>query len=198
MCMVTYSTTICKLVYLIRALQNLSVIKLEKHGITDFSSTSGYIYHWKMPLFICILNLHVTLNKRKPYHSLLVVPDTISNENRWVIVMWSLHEPLAIVTSYRPIILTLFLWTLLSQRCCQPGTFQSSGSSQLHYSQCFASFSRYNRNWPIIRSALSWFVLPQRHSTRGAGWCIHLRPHNSRPHSCCAAVAAQTTTAQTV
>ena len=27
-----------------------------------------------MPLFICILNLHVTLNKRKPYRSFLVAP----------------------------------------------------------------------------------------------------------------------------
>ena len=52
--------------------QNLSVMRLEKHGVTDVSSTFGYIHHWKMPLFICILNVHVTLNKRKLYRSFLV------------------------------------------------------------------------------------------------------------------------------
>ena len=115
-----------------------------------------------------ILNLHVTFNKQKPYRSFLVIPDTISNENRWVIVTSSIHEPLAILMLYWPIILTLFLWTLSSQWHCQPGTFQPGGSSSLHFSQCTASFSWWNRNWPLIRSGLEWFVLPQRHSIRGA------------------------------
>ena len=37
---------------------NLSVTKLEKRGITDVSSASGYIQHWEMLLFISILNLN--------------------------------------------------------------------------------------------------------------------------------------------
>ena len=114
------------------ALQNLSVMKLEKHGITDVSSTFGYIHHWKIPLFLCIFNICVTLDKWKPYRSFLVIPEKISNENRWVVVTSLRHEPLAIVTSYWPIILTRFLWTLSSQWHCQPGTFQPCGSSLLH------------------------------------------------------------------
>ena len=105
--------------------QNLSVVKPENPGITDVGSTSGYIQHGKMPLLICILNLHATINKRKPYRSFKVVPDTIWNENRWVVVTSSIHEPPAIVTSYWPIILTLFLWRfhhngVTSQQCFSP------------------------------------------------------------------------------
>ena len=112
---------------------------LKKHGITDVSS--GDIHHWKMPLSICILNLRVAVNKRKSHRSFQVAPDTISNENRWVIVTSSIHEPLATLTSYWPIILTLFMWRLSSDWRCQPGTFQHGGSSSRHLLQCIASFS---------------------------------------------------------
>ena len=47
-----------------------------------WNSASGYILHWQMPLVICIFNHQLTINKRKPYRSFPVVPDTISNENR--------------------------------------------------------------------------------------------------------------------
>ena len=43
-----------------------------------------WTHHWKVPLFIRILNRRVTLNKRKSYHS--VASGTISNEKRWLIV----------------------------------------------------------------------------------------------------------------
>ena len=99
---------------------------------------SGNIHHWKIPLFICISNLLVTSDKWKSYRPLLVAPDTISNENMWVIMTPSIHEPLVIVTSCWPMILSLFLWTLPSQWRCQPGTFQHGGSSWLHVSQCIA------------------------------------------------------------
>ena len=163
-------------------------MKLEKHGITDVSSTSGDNHHWKIPLSISIFNLHVAVNKRKSYRSYLVFAlNTISNENRWVIVTSSIHEPVATVTSYWPIILTLFLWTASSEWRCQPGTFQHGGSLSRYLSQCIASFSCYNRNWSLIRSALSW-----------GGQCGCKRTCDRRPHSCCAGVAEQITPSQTV
>ena len=75
-------------------------MKLEKYRIMDVGSTCGDIHHWEMPLFILILNFHVTLNKWKPYHSFLVAPNTISNENMRAIVTSSIHDPLAIMTPY--------------------------------------------------------------------------------------------------
>ena len=56
-----------------------------------------------MQLFICILNFYVTSNKRKPYRSFLVVPDTI----KWkqmsyfdVIDTWALGYCDIILTDY--------------------------------------------------------------------------------------------------
>ena len=36
--------------------QNPFAMKIEKHGITDVSSTPGDIHHCKIPLLICIWN----------------------------------------------------------------------------------------------------------------------------------------------
>ena len=105
----------------------------KKNGISDMNSISDDIHYW-IPLFNCILNLHLALNKRKSYRSFLVPPPPPPpppiqfQMKTGVIVTSSIHEPLAVVT-YWPTILTLFLWTLPSKLRCQPGTFQRGGSS---------------------------------------------------------------------
>ena len=62
----------------------------------------------------------------------------------------------------------------LSARAFQHGGSSSWSSRDL--SLCIASFSWENRNWPLIRSALSWFVLPlpaQHSCCAGSGSTNH-------------------------
>ena len=128
------------------------------HGIEDYrqqlavivSSVFVFISHWDYRLLVktrrvtCSLpwtmlqRKHILMTSHSPvaFYTL-----TFYVQRNLFIVTSSIHEPLVIVTSHWPIILTLFLWTLSSQWLCQPGTFQPGGSSSLHFSQCITSFS---------------------------------------------------------
>ena len=81
----------------------------------------------------------------------------------------------------------------LPARAFQHGGSSSWSSQDL--SLCIASFSWLNRNWPLIRSALSWFVLPllAQHS-----WGRPQAAATAGPTHAVPGVAAQTTPAQTV
>ena len=74
----------------------------------------------------------------KPYLSFLATLDMISNVNSWAIVMSSIWELLAIVTSHWSIILTLFLWSLSSSQWhCQPWHFNMvAHRHDCHWSYC--------------------------------------------------------------
>ena len=145
-------------------------------------------------LLIFILKLHVALNKRKIKPFIPSRPHTIWHENRWVIVTSLSHEPLALVTSFWPIILTLFLWTLYLNGVGSQGRF----SMAVH--RCC-----------IYRSVLLGFRgrIENDHSygLRCRGLCCHLgtalmgrsvRLHDGWFQFCCAGVAAQANPVQTV
>ena len=132
-----------------------------------------------------LLNLHVVLDKRKPYRPFLAAPDMISNFNSSAIVTSSICEPLAIVTSRWSIILTLYLWTLSSSQWrCPPGRFSMAAH-------------RHDRRG-IYRCALLRFrgkiEIDHSYGLRCRGLCCHSR-HSTRAVP---GVSAQTTPAQTV
>ena len=150
----------------------MSIAELGKSVITGVNSTSGDIHHWKIPLLICKLNLHVVLDKRKPYSSFPVAPDMISNVNSLAILTSSICEPIDIVTSHWSIVLTLYLWWLSSSRWrCQPGRF----SMEAH---------RHDRCW-IYSCILLHFrgriEIEHSYGLRCSGLCCHSR--HSTNHS---------------
>ena len=119
----------------------------------------------------------------------------ISNVNNSAIVTSSICEPLAIVTSHWSIILTLYLWSLLSSQWrCQPGRFSMAAH-------------RHDRRG-IYRCVLLRFrgriEIDHSYGLRCRGLCCHSR-HSTRGAGATAGstravpgVSAQTTPAQTV
>ena len=136
------------------------------------------------------MNLHVVLNKRKPYRSFLAAPDMISNVNSLAIVTSSICEPPAIGTSHWSIILTLYLWTLSSpQWRCQPGRFSMAAHRHDRRGIYRCVLLRFRGRIEIDHSyglRCRGLCCHSRHSTRGAGRHGRKRPRDGRPHSCCA------------
>ena len=114
----------------------------------------------------------------------------ISNVNSLAIVTSSISEPLDIVTSHWSIILTLYQWTLSSSQWrCQPGRFSMSAHHHDHCRIYRCVLLRCRGRIEIDHSYglhCRGLCCHSRHSTRGAGRCGRKRPHNGRPHSCCA------------
>ena len=140
---------------------------------------------WYWPLYVCILNLHVTLSKWKSYHWFLVTPDTISNENRWVIGTSSIHVQLAIVTCI--VSMDAFITTMLLAREVSAWWFIVAAFIAMY---CFILMVEIDYSYGLCCCGLCCHSSTALLRPAGAATC-------NGQHSCCAGVAAQTIPAQT-
>ena len=120
----------------------------------------------------------------------------ISNVNSLAIVTSSISEPLAIVTSPWPIVLTLYLWTLSSSQWrCQPGCFSMAAHRHDRRGIFRCVLLRFRGRIEIDHSyglRCRGLCFHSRHSTRGAG---RRGRATAGPTRAVPGVAAQTTTA---